>query len=71
MKTCSPLHFVGAAYLITCGVLALAAMPEGGDDTLGVMLIVNGLCWMGLVKAQQWWGDKQQPVAVPEDTHVD
>jgi hypothetical protein len=47
-------------------------MPEGGDDTLGVMLIVNGLCWTGLVKAQQWWGDKQQqPVAVPKDTHVE
>ena len=67
------MHFVGSAYLIMCGTLALAAMPEGGDDTLGLMLIVNGLCWMGLVKAQQWWGDKprQQACAARQDTHVD
>jgi hypothetical protein len=62
MKLLLPFHCIGGAFLATCGVLVLTTPPPH-DETLGVMLLVNGLCWIGLAKAQQWWRDRPAPRA--------
>jgi hypothetical protein len=65
MKLLLPFHCIGGAFLATCGVLVLTTPPPR-DETLGVMLLVNGLCWIALAKAQQWWRDRPAPGAFAE-----
>ena len=67
VKFLSHVELLGATFLIACGAISLTTEPHNPDDKTGTLLLVLGLCWLGLNKAGEWWATDrktEEPVAV-------
>ena len=76
VKGLSQLEFAGATFLIACGVISLTTEPHHPEDKSGMLLLVLGMCWLGLTKAGEWWGEdrkrlRRRAVAIDEDGTTD
>ena len=60
VKGLAQLEFAGATFLIACGVISLTTEPHHPEDKSGMLLLVLGMCWMGLNKAGEWWGEDRK-----------
>jgi hypothetical protein len=60
VKGISQFEFAGATFLIACGVISLTTEPHHPEDKSGMLLLVLGMCWLGLSKAGEWWGEDRK-----------
>ena len=60
VKGLSQLEFAGATFLIACGVISLTTEPHHPEDKSGMLLLVLGMCWMGLSRAGAWWSEDRK-----------
>jgi hypothetical protein len=60
VKGLAQLEFAGATFLIACGVISLTTEPHVPEDKSGMLLLVLGMCWLGLNKAGEWWGEDRK-----------
>ena len=56
VKGLAQIEFFGSLFLIACGAIAMTTEPQHSDDKSGMLLLVLGMCWLGLNKAGEWWG---------------
>ena len=61
----------GATFLIACGVISLTTEPHHPEDKSGMLLLVLGMCWMGLSRAGEWWGADRKRERERERMKVD